>query len=401
MLNAKIYVSSIEKIEGKIREEPEDFLVEEITEFKPKGVGENIWILVEKRKTSTVNVAMQIARNLHISRKKIGFAGMKDSRAIARQWFSVTQAKVSDLEKLELNNASVKKIIPHTKKLRLGRLIGNKFEILIKTKDKDIQKVEDILSELKEKGVANYFGWQRFGYVRPNTHLVGKAIVENDLKKAVDIYIGHPYDRESEKVKLARKKYDNGEIEKSLNLMPKKMSYERMMLKSLLKNPAEYKKAIESIPIPIKTLFVSAYQSYLFNYVTSERIKYGINKTIYGDIFINNQEKIVESQDPEKDISNFEIHPTAPLFGSKVPIATGKMGEIENKIIKKEKIDLGNFECREIPKLGSYGLRRSIRFKISDTKVEIDPQGIKISFFIPKGCYATSVLREIVKGDII
>ncbi|WP_263641187.1 tRNA pseudouridine(13) synthase TruD [Methanobrevibacter arboriphilus] len=91
------------------------------------------------------------------------------------------------------------------------------------------------LKKLEVWGVPNYFGWQRFGKPRTNTHLVGKALVANDLAEAVRLYIGNPYEEEPEEVKLARKAYDDGDIEKSLDLMPTGMRYERIMLKELLK----------------------------------------------------------------------------------------------------------------------------------------------------------------------
>lgn len=405
MLNAKNYVSENDKIQGEIREEFSDFLVEEVPKFVPNGSGENIWLFIEKKKISTLDIAMQIARNLKISQKRIGFAGMKDTNAVAKQWFSVTNYPKSKLEELTLYNAAIKKIVPHTKKLRLGQLLGNKFEIIIRTDEKDITSVWDILRELERKGVANYFGWQRFGYKRPNTHLVGKALIKNDLKEAVDTYVGKPYEKESVGAKIAREEYDHGNIKKSLDLMPKNLSYERTMLKSLIKNekkPDKYRKAIDALPIPLKKMFVGAYQSYLFNAIVSERIQFGINRYSDGDILINNDEKITaKPENVQKEIDSFNLHPTAPLLGSKVPLASDKIGKIEIDVLKKEKVKLEDFECKLMPKLGSYGIRRAIRFKLSDISCESHQKGIKVSFFIPKGCYATAVLREIIAGDVV
>ncbi len=156
--------------------------------------------------------------------------------------------------------------------------------------------------------------------------------------------------------------------------MPSGMRYEKMLLRELIKqrrkkgelDETSYKIAIESLPKPLKRMFVHAYQSYLFNKAVSERSKLGINRYVDGDIIIDNEEHLVHEFDIntiDERIKNFEVHPTAPLYGTKVPLAGGVVGELEKKIINDEKITLEDFECPKTPKLGSHGLRRAIRFK--------------------------------------
>lgn len=103
----------------------------------------------------------------------------------------------------------------------MGQLKGNKFQILIRDID-DIEKsaeiANNILKELEVTGVPNYFGWQRFGKPRTNTHLVGEALVQNDLKEAVRRYIGNPTSEEHEENQKARQAYDDGNLEESLEL---------------------------------------------------------------------------------------------------------------------------------------------------------------------------------------
>ena len=193
--------------------------------------------------------------------------------------------------------------------------------------------------------------------------------------------------------------------------MPSGMRYEKMMLRELMKQQRKkgeldeksYKIALESLPKPLKRMFVHAYQSYLFNKAVSERTKLGINKYIDGDIIIDNEEHLVHEFDIN-DINNrikaFEVHPTAPLYGTKVPLAGAEVGELEQKVLNDEKINLEDFECPKTPKLGSHGLRRAIRFKIWDVSAVATSEGVLTEFSIPKGCYATAVLREIMKEDV-
>jgi tRNA pseudouridine13 synthase len=422
MLNAETYVTKEKGIGGTIRNNYEDFYVEEIPQITPSGEGPNVWIWIEKIGRTTLDVLLDISRDLHISRKRMGFAGMKDKKAITRQWICISNMdsqeqfnKVLDL-KDSVHNTEFLHVLRGRKKLRMGQLIGNKFKILIKDlEDRDIEKsseiANNILKKLEETGVPNYFGWQRFGKPRTNTHLVGKALVANNLKEAVRLYIGNPYKDENKDVKIARSLYDEGNIEKSYDIMGKGLRYERMMLRELVKDKKKgkvddeaYKKSIYSLPKPLQRMFVHAYQSYLFNNAVSKRVAMGIDKYIEGDIIIDNEEHLLHgksSEELQKMINNFEANPTSPLYGTKVPLATGDIGNMEKKVLLNENLKKEDFECAKMPRLGSHGLRRSLRFKVWDGKAIVTDNGILTEFSISKGSYATAVLREIMKNEVV
>ncbi|MDD4595031.1 MAG: tRNA pseudouridine(13) synthase TruD, partial [Methanobacteriaceae archaeon] len=273
-------------------------------------------------------------------------------------------------------------------------------------------RASKILKELEFTGVPNYFGWQRFGKPRTNTHLVGEALIHNDLKEAVRLYIGNPSPEERNENQLARQAYDEGKLEKSFELMPKGMRYEKMMIKELLKESKKkdildddsYKRAIHALPKPLQRMFVNAYQSFIFNDVVSHRVKMGLDTYIDGDIVIDNEERIVRDKTHEEFqqlVSNFEVNQTSPLFGTKVPFAEGKVGDMEKSILNSYNLTKEDFECPKIPKLGSHGLRRSMRFQIWDTMASSTDEGVLVEFSINKGSYATAVLREVMKVDVV
>ncbi|QHN05681.1 tRNA pseudouridine(13) synthase TruD [Methanothermobacter sp. THM-1] len=413
MLNAETYLTSVKGTGGRIRVHNRDFYVEEIPLQEPTGSGPNTWIWIEKEGRTTLDVLLDIARELHLDRRRMGFAGMKDKRAVTRQWICVSNTEPEDVRRIEdrIRNVRFIRVTRNEKKLRMGQLLGNRFRILIRDPETDdpLESTIRVLEELSEKGVPNYYGWQRFGSPRTTTHLVGRALVNDDVKGAVDAYIGNPIEGEPEGVFRARKLYDEGDIEAALEAMPPSMRYERMMLQPILRDlrrdgitEESYIKAIQVLPKPLKRMFVHAYQSYLFNRAVSERLPLGINRYVPGDIVIDNEQHIIHDADPgelEEMILNFEAHPTAPLYGSKVPLASGRPGEIERRILEEEGVSAGDFECRRMRGLGSHGMRRAIRFRLWDASASEGPDGITVEFSIPKGCYATSVLREIMKVD--
>lgn len=416
MLNADTYITPQEGIGGEIRKKYEDFYVEELPESNPTGSGPNTWIFIEKIGRNTLDVVLDIAREYKLSRKRMGFAGMKDKKAITRQWLCVSNMEPENLQGLEdkLYNVKVLEITRNEKKLRIGQLLGNKFKILIRdTPDpvKDVVTAQEILKELGQTGVPNYYGYQRFGKKRPNTHVVGRFLIQNDVKGAVDSYIGNPYPEEQAYIQNARKLYDEGKYSEAYESMPAGMRYEKMMLRELMKeqkkrqelDDGSYMKALKSLPKPLSRMFVHAYQSYLFNRVVSERAKLGVDKYVEGDILIDNEEHLVHEFDPEdiqEQIKDFQAHATAPLYGTKVPLAGGGVGEIEHQVLEEENLKLEDFTVPKMPKLGSHGLRRAMRFKVWDTTAEHTDEGVLLGFSIPKGCYATAVLREIMKKDV-
>lgn len=416
MLNVETFITDTKGCGGLIRQSNEDFFVDEVPLHLPSGEGPNTWMHIEKNGRTTLDVVLDIARALHISRKRTGFAGMKDRSAITRQWLcisNITPEELPDFDEI-LHQVKVLEIKQNQKKLRMGQLRGNKFKINIRNTNnpsEDKENAEDVLESLKITGVPNYYGYQRFGEVRSTTHLVGKCLVEGDIKKAVDTYIGNPNEEEHNQPYEARKLYDEGKLEEAYNLMPKSMRYEKSMIRELMISKdkhgeiveKDYIRAIESLPKPLKRMFVNAYESFLFNKIINERAKIGINKYYDGDIIIDQEDHWVHDINVDTiqdDINSFKLNPTAPLFGSKVPLAEGKQGEIEKQVILEENIEKESFACPKTPKLGSNGVRRSIRFKIEDTHVEELDDGISVEFFIPRGCYATSVLREIMKKNV-
>ncbi len=420
MLNANSYVTDEKGIGGTIRNQYEDFYVEEIPEIIPTGEGPNVYIWIEKLGRTTLDVVLDIARDLHISRKRMGFAGMKDKKALTRQWICIanmdSEEQLNQVKALDgtIYKTDFLKIVRGRKKLRMGQLKGNKFKILIRDLD-DIESSADVannvLKQLEVTGVPNYFGWQRFGKPRTNTHLVGEALVENDLAKAVGRYIGNPSEEESPENQMARQAYDEGNFEESLNLMGKGMRYEKMMIKELIRDSKKgeltdksYMNALHALPKPLQRMFVHAYQSYLFNEAVSNRVEMGINKYVEGDIIIDAEEHIVRDKTPDEFqelIDNFQANPTCPLYGTKVPFAGGEVGEMEENVLKKYDLEKSDFEVPKMPRLGSHGLRRSMRFQVWDASAIPTDEGVLCEFSINKGSYATAVLREVMKKDVV
>ncbi|MCG8613095.1 MAG: tRNA pseudouridine(13) synthase TruD [Pseudomonadales bacterium] len=159
------YAYGIPEASGIIRSTNSDFQVEEILGWQPEGVGEHVYLLVEKDGQNTQFIARRIGNYAQVRTMDVGFSGMKDRHAVTRQWFSIYLKNSSDpaVENWDLPGAKILDVSRHSKKLRRGQHIANRFQLVIRQFSGDSALLENRLSAIRDRGVPNYFGEQRFG----------------------------------------------------------------------------------------------------------------------------------------------------------------------------------------------------------------------------------------------
>lgn len=155
-----------------LKAEPEDFYVEEQLGFEPSGVGEHLYLFIEKRDRNTQLVAEALAKTAGIAVKDVGYAGLKDRRAITRQWFSLYLPRQPELTLGSGDGFSVLRSARHTQKLRRGDHRANLFRICLKNVEGNQELLESRLRSIQQQGVPNYFGEQRFGHDASNLHQI-------------------------------------------------------------------------------------------------------------------------------------------------------------------------------------------------------------------------------------
>jgi tRNA pseudouridine13 synthase len=395
-------------IGGVIKTRAEDFLVEELPLYKPSGQGTHTYILIEKKEISTMDALAAIARALGIRRQDIGYAGQKDSRAVARQWISVEHIKVEKLQGLDIPKVKMLEFARHGNKLKMGHLAGNRFVVRLRKIEMPISQAQKTAKEvfeiLSKKGVPNYFGPQRFGN-RGDSHLLGEAIVKGKTQELIDLLLGHPDENELAGLCEARRLYEKGDYQGAADKWPYSFADQRRALKTLIETGGNKRKAYNVVDKHLKKFFVSAYQSELFNQVLAARMP-EIDKLLTGDMaykHINGAMFRVEDAAVEQPRCDaFEISPTGPLPGGRMAELTGPAGEIENAVLAK-----AHLNDRDMSQLGNYarGGRRPLRFAPRNCNVESrkDDLGeyLELKFDLDSGSYATTLLREISKTEII
>ena len=385
---------------GSIKQDYEDFLVEEIPLYEAGGSGDHTYFLVEKRGLSTMQAISDLARALNVRRRDIGYAGMKDARAVTRQWMSVEHVEPERVKELALARISILSVDKHSNKLRLGHLIGNRFRIRVRgTQTERLAEIQDALRQLASRGVPNYFGQQRFGG-RGDTWKTGRAIVSGDLEEALDCVLGRPTASDVGNILRARKLYDKQQYAEASRAWPGMFCDERRALRTLAKHPGKKKRAFLAIDRSLRNFYISAYQSQMFNLVVAERLASGLQKLQPGDLaWLHANGAVFEVKDVEVEQARadvFEISPTGPLFGYRMTQPVGIAGEFEAKVLANEGLSPESFRSE---KLRVKGARRPLRFQPSECGAALgaDERGayLELRFALPRGCYATSLLREL------
>jgi len=422
-IGIEAFLTSTPGLKGKLRFIPEDFIVAEESKLPPKKEdGKYTIAIVTSTNWETNQLIHKISKQLHISRKRISFAGTKDKRAKTTQAMSFYNIPIEKIENLNIKDVEIKDIYQSDRGLHLGDLKGNHFDITIRNIDKTEGEIKQVIEEIKRyNGFPNFFGIQRFGVIRPITHLVGKQLVLANFREAVWIYLTWIDEREEESAIIARKALlETNDYKEALKLYPVSLHFERAMLNHLSTHPEDYIGALQTLPRNLLTMFISAYQSYLFNKILSRRILKGlpIDQAVIGDIVlpmrygrITNEEIPVTERNIEKvnkQLYRGKGFVSSILVGSESKFAKGEMGEIEYKVVEEEKIDIRDFVIPEIPFISSYGTRRiifapikNLSYTIREDDFNPGKKTLILSFSLLKGCYATSFLREVMKAEEI
>ena len=322
-------------VSGVIRQDVEDFQVDEQLGFAPANSGDHMLLQVRKRGLNTPDVARLIARRAGVPLRDIGYAGLKDKHAVTSQWFSVPLPGKPDPEWSTLNSEQLKVLAAHRhqRKLRRGALTGNRFSIVVREMRGDVTALGERVARITAQGVPNYFGEQRFG--------------QDNVARA------------------------------------------RRMLAGELQVRDRFKRGI----------YLSALRSHLFNAVLARRVAEGTWCTaLAGEVMMLAGSRsffVAETLDEtlRRRLAEHDIHPSGPLWGRGESPARGAARGLEDAVLADYTED-----CQALLRAGLEMERRVLRLwprALEWARREDD--SLLLTFELPAGCYATVVLRELVQ----
>ncbi|MEO0512318.1 MAG: tRNA pseudouridine(13) synthase TruD [Planctomycetota bacterium] len=415
VLPAGYVTDGVPGIGGRLKARPEDFLVDEQPLYLPCGEGEHVYLYIEKRQMSTFELIGLVAKHFRVGRSAVGHAGLKDKQAVTRQLLSVhvPGRSVEDFGMIQHARVRVEWADMHTNKLRPGQLKGNRFVIRVRDVSPTAALNADrALRGLMRTGVPNRYGEQRFGAVWRN-HLVGAAHVVGDWKGVCDGLLSMSavfadIDAES------REAYDRGEYARAFETMPRAAATERRVLR-VLADGGDFERAAAAVQDRELTFFQSAMQSAVFNEVLDRRLTEGrLSDLGDGDVAWKHDNgslfdvdgEALGAGDLDARLARFEVSPSGPLWGPQMKRARGGVDDVELASLREFGLTPPDLERADAEgRLFQRGSRRPLRVALADVEVEggMDEHGgyVKCAFDLPPGSFATVVMREVMKTDLI
>ena len=337
MNNQWHYLHGQPECSGRLKAAPEDFIVREDLGFSPCGEGEHILLYIRKRGQNTQWVARELARLAGVAQRDVTWAGLKDRHAVTEQWFGVhLPGKAEpDFSSLENDDLQILACARHNKKLKTGALKGNWFELTV-TELSSQESLASRLDAIAKRGVPNYFGDQRFGHGFGN------------LDQARAMF--------------------NGRRIKDRNK---------------------------------RSLYLSAARSYLFNLAASKRLAAGLGEQLLaGDCLMlaGTQSFFTLNEDNPLDdamqarFAEGDVRLSAPMWGRGRLPSEGAAAELEQSALSAQE-DL----CQGLEANGLKQERRPLLLKPLDMSWQLEQNRLRLSFWLPAGSYATSLVRELVK----
>jgi tRNA pseudouridine13 synthase len=331
-------------IGGRIKTVPEDFEVEEVPAYQPCGSGDFLYLWLEKRAMGAEYFVRQVAKRLDVPVGEVGTAGLKDRHAVTRQMVSVPARVEGRLPQLEGDGIRVLNVGRHGNKLKPGHLHGNRFRILVRGVDSSsAERLPSLLERIRQNGLPNFYGPQRFGKDGETVRL------------GLGMLAGTSGDRKPPRNPFLRK------------------------------------------------LALSAAQSALFNHALAGRMGDGLlRRVLLGDVLAKWPfGGMFVARDVAREQARFdarEVVSAGPMFGRKMFASAGEAAEREAAVLRDAGLTVQAFHG--FGKLLA-GTRRHNLVYLDDLAAETEPDGVRLTFTLPAGSYATVLLREITKSDAL
>jgi tRNA pseudouridine13 synthase len=403
------YATEFDGMGGTIKKNTEDFHVQEIIsniflkQISPEQTRSNIFPVYEIRKKG-----MDSSHAILTLKKKTGLdlkiVGIKDAKATTIQYASSNSSTRKVIKNMDLGKIKLTLVGFSRKPIEKNNLVGNTFDIRIVEPKRD--KLDNIVQFLCDiNSLGNYYGLQRFGSERLVTHLVGKAILERKFDKATEILLTYTTKYDSKYSQEIREKLRD--IKSNPNLLreiPPGMDIEINLAQAILKGKDSIS-ALRTIPINIRRLFVQAFQAYLFNKTLSIAIRDEFSLTVPEendlcfDVFDDNLifGKIRKYEKEKPTDSRIQRLPIIRLPGYSFQPGKNRFDKIIKEFMKHENITAKDFFIKEMQEISESGGFRQACYVCKNFKYKKEENSLLVGFSVPKGSYATVLLRELIK----
>ena len=382
-IGISVYSTKFKGVSGKIKSSPEDFFVSEILDEKVLSKFSNAkGYAVYKLKKHGIDTNHALSEIFKIHGIRLKALGLKDANATTEQFVCSMNTSLN-VTNFSTNRYSLESLGYVSKPLTKKDMVGNHFKIKIEEAPfTEISKFNEY------ERVLNFFGYQRFGSKRPVSHLIGKAILQNDFERAVSLLLSFSSEHDSpENTKIRKMLEDKSNYAKALDEVPHQMDIERVVLSEMVEHDDPLR-AMRSITLTIRRFFVQAFQSYVFNRTISSAFEHG------EELFLPKSGDVC--YDKKNMLGRFENDPSQRLAIPLVGYSYSKKNRFDyhiSKVLESEHIHAKDFFSKTMQEVSDEGGFRQAIIKCDNFFVS-EPI---VSFTLSRGSYATILLREIMK----
>ena len=377
-----VYSTKFSGIGGKIRVEPEDFQVTELISKKVENsINDQNGYAVYKLKKKRIDTNHALSGIFRQKGLRLKSLGLKDASAVTEQ-FVCSGHTGKAIENFSSDKYSLEHLGYVKKPLSKKDMIGNHFKLKISECQNDLESFTEY-----EK-ILNFYGYQRFGSKRPVTHLIGKAILQMDFSKAVDLILSFTSSYDSkENTEIRQKLSDKANYQQYFDQVPVQMDIERMVLKEMIEH-GEPIRAIRVIPVSLRRFYIQAYQSFIFNQSLSAAFLDGedLFEAQSGDVCFDYNGII------GKYVKGMDQNLALPFVGYSYYKKTRFDFQI-SKILEQEEVSPKDFFIKEMQEASSEGGFRQAAIHCSNYSAHDNV----VEFSLSRGSFATILLREIMK----
>jgi tRNA pseudouridine13 synthase len=411
------YATRAPGITGRLKASPEEFRVTEISSHPlPDDAGAFVVLRIASKDWEQHELAASIGRRLGLAPHAVKWAGTKDRRAVSERLFSY-RGPLPD-GPLGLRDVTLLEAYRARDGLVLGHHYGNAFDLTVS--DLSLPPTDAAVGyravdrELRERGgVPNFFGPQRFGEVRPITQEVGRWVVRGDIARAVDVYLAaRPEEGVSGSGDEARRAYaEHHDPVRALREFPPEYRFERTLLEHLARGQSP-ERAFRALPRDLRVLFVHAFQSLIFNRWLVARHSAGVpfDRPVDGDRIVRiardgtvrGPDAVPVDADNRGECSELvgrdRARVAGPLVGFETPTGVGAPGDWLDALLRDEGVTREMFGIPAAPDLASRGTWRPALLPLPPIAISEEASTVRFRFALPKGAYATILLREFLKA---
>jgi len=409
------YATSFRGIGGRVRVRLGDFRVEEVLD--PDALSElsatpdplhryPIYLLI-KEGVDTLHALRHVKRLLKCG---VTYLGLKDARAQTVQHICLRRPNIDASKEIQVKGNIYLKLAGYSSKIFTRRmLVGNRFTVSITGIEVGVEAVRKALEDMKKAAdglkIPNFYGYQRFGSRRPVTHLVGRDIVKGSFSEAVTTLLTYSSPWEGcENAELRREMSDPEKYPSLLKMLGRSLDVERAVLATLIDHPGDWLKALKSVSLPLRRLFVNSYQSYIFNRAASQALKEGFSLSeveagdIYGEVDTVSG-YIREIRRASTRMRSGTALPLIPLVGYAYRRGEGRFEAAVQGVLEEEGVSPSQFYVKQMPEVSVEGGFRTgpLIVKSLEFTAEEASNCCTLNFTLPKGSYATILLREVMK----